>query len=316
MTTLPPAPTYFHKPVSALNAHGGAVVRPDGCKWLNYEGEIAHRDRAHGAQRLAGRGGRLHRRLHDRQRLRAARLPRHRRRLDAAGQGLGHAVPARPRPGRRLGLPRQAVCARSSTARSCRTATPTRWSGTCTTSSPTSPAPSRCSPATCCCPGTPAISRTVYPGRRRRGRGRGPRHGCATTSSSGPTPIRDRRAAPSRPRARRSLSTALGRRLGVPRHPGARPLSRRLPPLLTHATGWASRPAKIRRKQMKVIVDLASARTTGSAASPRPRSSSSTTHGKLVVCADHARRERCATSRGGRRRLPPAGHHRSGLTGQ
>ena len=41
MTTLPPAPTYFHKPVSALNAHESAVVRPSGCKWLNYEGEIA-----------------------------------------------------------------------------------------------------------------------------------------------------------------------------------------------------------------------------------------------------------------------------------
>ncbi|MFI2235698.1 fumarylacetoacetate hydrolase family protein [Streptomyces chrestomyceticus] len=40
-TTLPPAPTYFHKPVSALNAHGGAVVRPEGCQYLNYEGEIA-----------------------------------------------------------------------------------------------------------------------------------------------------------------------------------------------------------------------------------------------------------------------------------
>jgi 2-keto-4-pentenoate hydratase/2-oxohepta-3-ene-1,7-dioic acid hydratase in catechol pathway len=38
---LPPAPTYFHKPTSALNAHGGAVVRPAGCRWLNYEGEIA-----------------------------------------------------------------------------------------------------------------------------------------------------------------------------------------------------------------------------------------------------------------------------------
>lgn len=38
---LPAAPTYFHKPVSALNAHQGAVVRPLGCKWLNYEGEIA-----------------------------------------------------------------------------------------------------------------------------------------------------------------------------------------------------------------------------------------------------------------------------------
>ena len=40
MTKLPPAPTYFHKPVSALNSHEGAVVRPAGCKWLNYEGEI------------------------------------------------------------------------------------------------------------------------------------------------------------------------------------------------------------------------------------------------------------------------------------
>ena len=41
MVSLPPAPTYFHKPVSALNAHESAVVRPLGCKWLNYEGEIA-----------------------------------------------------------------------------------------------------------------------------------------------------------------------------------------------------------------------------------------------------------------------------------
>jgi 5-oxopent-3-ene-1,2,5-tricarboxylate decarboxylase / 2-hydroxyhepta-2,4-diene-1,7-dioate isomerase len=39
-TSLPPAPTYFHKPVSALNSHGGHVVRPERCEWLNYEGEI------------------------------------------------------------------------------------------------------------------------------------------------------------------------------------------------------------------------------------------------------------------------------------
>ncbi|MBQ0849177.1 fumarylacetoacetate hydrolase family protein [Streptomyces sp. NPDC057620] len=38
---LPAAPTYFHKPTSALNSHRGAVVRPEGCKWLNYEGEVA-----------------------------------------------------------------------------------------------------------------------------------------------------------------------------------------------------------------------------------------------------------------------------------
>ena len=41
LATLPPAPTYFHKPVSALNAHGGEVVRPPRCRYLNYEGEIA-----------------------------------------------------------------------------------------------------------------------------------------------------------------------------------------------------------------------------------------------------------------------------------
>jgi 5-oxopent-3-ene-1,2,5-tricarboxylate decarboxylase / 2-hydroxyhepta-2,4-diene-1,7-dioate isomerase len=39
--TMPPAPTYFHKPMSALNAHGGEVVRPPRCRYLNYEGEIA-----------------------------------------------------------------------------------------------------------------------------------------------------------------------------------------------------------------------------------------------------------------------------------
>ena len=35
------APTYFHKPTSALNAHGGEVVRPPRCRYLNFEGEIA-----------------------------------------------------------------------------------------------------------------------------------------------------------------------------------------------------------------------------------------------------------------------------------
>ena len=38
---LPTTPTYFHKPVSSLNSHRGAVVRPERCKWLNYEGEVA-----------------------------------------------------------------------------------------------------------------------------------------------------------------------------------------------------------------------------------------------------------------------------------
>lgn len=41
ITKLPPAPTYFHKPITALNTHGGDIVRPERCKYLNYEGEIA-----------------------------------------------------------------------------------------------------------------------------------------------------------------------------------------------------------------------------------------------------------------------------------
>lgn len=41
MTRLPPAPTYFQKPTTSLNAHMGEVVRPIGCKYLNFEGEIA-----------------------------------------------------------------------------------------------------------------------------------------------------------------------------------------------------------------------------------------------------------------------------------
>ncbi len=34
-------PTYFQKPLSALNAHRGTLVRPADCRYLNYEGEIA-----------------------------------------------------------------------------------------------------------------------------------------------------------------------------------------------------------------------------------------------------------------------------------
>ena len=40
MTRLPSAPTYFHKPITSLSAHGADVVRPEPCRWLNYEGEI------------------------------------------------------------------------------------------------------------------------------------------------------------------------------------------------------------------------------------------------------------------------------------
>ncbi len=41
ITKLLPAPTYFQKPTTSLNAHGGDVVRPQRCKYLNFEGEIA-----------------------------------------------------------------------------------------------------------------------------------------------------------------------------------------------------------------------------------------------------------------------------------
>jgi 5-oxopent-3-ene-1,2,5-tricarboxylate decarboxylase/2-hydroxyhepta-2,4-diene-1,7-dioate isomerase len=38
----PPAtPTYFQKPVTAINSHGGELVRPEGYQYLNYEGEVA-----------------------------------------------------------------------------------------------------------------------------------------------------------------------------------------------------------------------------------------------------------------------------------
>src|SRR6266516_4067523 len=74
---------------------------------LRGRGRDRDRARLPGGAAVGGRG--LHRRVHHRERLRAARLPRHRRRVDAAGQGLGHDGPARPGPGHRLGLPRQAA---------------------------------------------------------------------------------------------------------------------------------------------------------------------------------------------------------------
>jgi 5-oxopent-3-ene-1,2,5-tricarboxylate decarboxylase / 2-hydroxyhepta-2,4-diene-1,7-dioate isomerase len=40
-TSVPATPTYFQKPITALNAHGGQLVRPQGSRYLNYEGELA-----------------------------------------------------------------------------------------------------------------------------------------------------------------------------------------------------------------------------------------------------------------------------------
>lgn len=41
MAQLPSTPSYFMKPPSSLSAHREPVVRPRGCRFLNYEGEIA-----------------------------------------------------------------------------------------------------------------------------------------------------------------------------------------------------------------------------------------------------------------------------------
>lgn len=37
----PDAPSYFLKPLSSLSGHGSPIVRPRGCRYLNYEGEVA-----------------------------------------------------------------------------------------------------------------------------------------------------------------------------------------------------------------------------------------------------------------------------------
>ena len=41
MARMPSEPSYFMKPPSSLSAHLREVVRPAGCRFLNYEGEIA-----------------------------------------------------------------------------------------------------------------------------------------------------------------------------------------------------------------------------------------------------------------------------------
>lgn len=41
MSSPPDVPSYFLKPPSSLSAHGADVARPRGCRFLNYEGEVA-----------------------------------------------------------------------------------------------------------------------------------------------------------------------------------------------------------------------------------------------------------------------------------
>jgi 5-oxopent-3-ene-1,2,5-tricarboxylate decarboxylase/2-hydroxyhepta-2,4-diene-1,7-dioate isomerase len=39
--TPPKSPTYFQKPLTALNAHKGELIKPKGYQYVNYEGEMA-----------------------------------------------------------------------------------------------------------------------------------------------------------------------------------------------------------------------------------------------------------------------------------
>jgi 5-oxopent-3-ene-1,2,5-tricarboxylate decarboxylase/2-hydroxyhepta-2,4-diene-1,7-dioate isomerase len=41
MARMPSEPSYFMKPPSSLSGHLAPVVRPAGCRFLNYEGEVA-----------------------------------------------------------------------------------------------------------------------------------------------------------------------------------------------------------------------------------------------------------------------------------
>jgi 5-oxopent-3-ene-1,2,5-tricarboxylate decarboxylase/2-hydroxyhepta-2,4-diene-1,7-dioate isomerase len=41
MAALPAFPSYFMKPLGSVSHHGATVARPRGCRFLNYEGELA-----------------------------------------------------------------------------------------------------------------------------------------------------------------------------------------------------------------------------------------------------------------------------------
>jgi len=132
-TRLPAAPTYFHKPTSALNAHNGAVVRPRGLPVAQLRGArvaIVNRPptcRKHrrfprpattsAATPVANDYG-----LHDFRDTDAGSMP--------AGQGLGHVVPLGSRARHRLGFPWQDADYPGSTGEvRASAAAPTRWSG-------------------------------------------------------------------------------------------------------------------------------------------------------------------------------------------
>ena len=126
MTTLPAGADLLPQAGLGAQRPRGAVVRPQGCKWLNYEGEIAiviGRTARNISPDEAGdyiRGYTIGNDygLHDFRDTDSGSMLR--------VKGADTLCPLGPGPGRRLGLPRTSRSAPSSTARSSRTATPTR----------------------------------------------------------------------------------------------------------------------------------------------------------------------------------------------
>ena len=216
MTKLPAAPTYFHKPVIGAQRPPGAVVRPEGCKWLNYEGEIAivigrtcrNVSPEEAGDYIAGYTIGNDYGLHDFRDTDAGSMLR--------VKGSDTLCPVGPGLVDRLGLPRQDRCARSSTARSSRRRHRRDGVGHALPRRRHRPHDHPL-PGDLLFSGTPANSRPVQPGDvvevEVEGLGRLTNH-----IVEGPTPIRtDVGAQPTRERGGR-LHRAR-RRLGVPRRP-------------------------------------------------------------------------------------------------
>ena len=90
-------PTYFQKPVTALNSHRGVLCRPGGTQVSQLRGRSRRHHRQADAQRQPRRRVGLYRRIRARQRCRMPGLPRHRCRLDAPRKGPGRLLSDRSR---------------------------------------------------------------------------------------------------------------------------------------------------------------------------------------------------------------------------
>jgi hypothetical protein len=132
----------FTSPITALNAHGAAVVRPSNCHYLNLRGRDRdrHRPRTR-AQHLRYADARHYIAGYtDRERLTVCTTFRD---TDAGSmlrvKGADTSLSRSDRVSSRIGIitGKSDAHAASMVNRSARTARPTRWRGTCTTSSPT-----------------------------------------------------------------------------------------------------------------------------------------------------------------------------------